>query len=55
MESIKKMAMKYYPVLWSLARLHALLKAGRLTRAEYGEVTAPAEAGTALPAAPAAQ
>lgn len=33
--TVLELARKYYPRLWSLARLDALLKAGRLTRAEY--------------------
>lgn len=33
-------AQKYYPVLWPLARLQALLEAGKLTQAEYDTLTA---------------
>lgn len=32
------MAKKYYPRLWSKARLEALVTAGRLTEAEYREI-----------------
>lgn len=35
-----EMAKKYYPRLWDLDRLKALLAAGILTQAEYDELTA---------------
>lgn len=37
--SVFEMARKYYPRLWSLERLNALLEAGRLTREEYDALT----------------
>lgn len=33
------MAKKYYPKLWGIDRLKALVKAGKLTAAEYEELT----------------
>lgn len=39
MEQVKKLAEKYYPVLWPLDRLKALVAAGKLTAAEYKDVT----------------
>lgn len=38
MESVYNMAKKYYPDLWSRARLDALLHAGKLTQEEYNNV-----------------
>lgn len=35
METVFNMAKKYYPKLWSKARLDALLAAGKLTQLEY--------------------
>ncbi len=37
--SVVELAKKYYPQLWDKARLDALVKAGRLTEAEYEEIT----------------
>lgn len=37
--TVKEMALQYYPQLWSKARLVALVKAGKLTEAEYREIT----------------
>ena len=37
--SVKEMAQLYYPRLWDKARLEALVAAGRLTEAEYLELT----------------
>lgn len=34
-----ELAMKYYPRLWPLDRLKALLAADKLTQAEYTELT----------------
>ena len=34
-----EMAKKYYPRLWSKERLLALVQAGKLTEAEYAEIT----------------
>jgi len=36
--SVYEMAKKYYPRLWSRARLEALVRAGRLTEEEAREV-----------------
>lgn len=38
--TIYEMAKKYYPRLWSVDRLNALLKADKLTQEEYDELTA---------------
>lgn len=41
-----ELAKKYYPALWPLERLDALLGAGRLTQAEYDTLTVkPSDAG----------
>ena len=37
--SVFEMAQKYYPKLWSIARLNALVKAGKLTAAEFEKIT----------------
>lgn len=34
-----EMAQKYYPVLWSIDRLRALVAADKLTPDEYREIT----------------
>lgn len=34
-----EMAQKYYPTLWSIARLRALVAADKLTPDEYREIT----------------
>lgn len=44
MESIYKLAKKYYPLLWHRERLDALLAAGKLTQEEYEEIVDPARA-----------
>lgn len=36
--SVYEMAKKYYPKLWGIERLEALLAAGKLTREEYEEL-----------------
>jgi hypothetical protein len=38
-EAVKTLAEKYYPVLWPLGRLKALVATGKLTPEEYLEVT----------------
>lgn len=38
-EAVKTLAEKYYPVLWSLDRLKALVTVGKLTPEEYLEAT----------------
>lgn len=38
--TVKEMAKKYYPNLWSLARLEALRDAGKLTQADVNEIIA---------------
>jgi len=41
---VKDLAEKYYPVLWPLDRLKALVAAGKLTADEYQAVTGEAYA-----------
>lgn len=36
--NVYELAKKYYPDLWSKARLSALVKAGKLTEEEYKEI-----------------
>lgn len=36
--SVYEMAKKYYPRLWDINRLKALVEAGKLTEAEYAEI-----------------
>lgn len=38
--SVYEMAEKYYPRLWGIERLDALLAAGKLTQEEYEALTA---------------
>ena len=38
--SAYELAMKYYPKLWGIERLDALLAAGKLTQEEYDILTA---------------
>ena len=38
-KTVKEMAIDYYPKLWSIDRLVALVKAGRLSESEYAEIT----------------
>ncbi len=38
--TVKDMAIKYYPRLWSRERIEALVEAGKLTREEAEEVYA---------------
>lgn len=42
--TVFELAKKYYPKLWSLARLDALKEAGRLSQAEYEELVREGEA-----------
>ena len=37
--NVFEMAKKYYPKLWSIERLTALVRAGKLTAAEFEEIT----------------
>ena len=37
--SVKEKALQYYPKLWNKQRLIALVKAGKLTEADYEEIT----------------
>lgn len=37
--TVKEKAAKYYPRLWSINRLKTLVEAGKLTEAEYKEIT----------------
>lgn len=41
----KKMAMEYYPKLWNIERLRALVAARKLTPEEYLEITGEEYAG----------
>lgn len=36
---VKGLAKKYYPVYWPIDRLNALVGAGKLSKADYKEVT----------------
>ena len=36
--TVYEMAKKYYPRLWSIERLNALLEAGKLTEEEYNSI-----------------
>ena len=36
--SVKELAEKYFPKLWDIDRLNALVNAGKLTEAEYEEI-----------------
>lgn len=36
---VKALAWKYYPRLWDLNRLKALVAAGKLSEADYKEIT----------------
>ena len=37
--SVFEMAKKYYPRLWGIDRLNALVKAGKLTAEEFQKIT----------------
>ncbi|MCB7067868.1 XkdX family protein [Enterocloster citroniae] len=36
---VKGLAVKYYPRLWDISRLKALVAAGKLSEADYQEIT----------------
>lgn len=36
---VKGLAQKYYPRLWDIDRLRALVSAGKLAKADYQEIT----------------
>ena len=36
---VKALAIKYYPRLWDIDRLKALVAAGKLSEADYKEIT----------------
>ena len=38
-KTVKEMAADYYPKLWSVDRLKTLVEAGRLSEADYNEIT----------------
>lgn len=38
--TVYEMAKKYYPRLWGIERLSALLEAGKLTQEEFDAITA---------------
>ena len=37
--SVTKMAKKYYPRLWSIDRLKALVEAGKMDESDYNKIT----------------
>ena len=37
--NVKELAKKYYPKLWDIDRLKKLVEAGKLTKADYEEIT----------------
>ena len=39
MSTVKELVLKYYPVLWPLERIKALVVAEKLTTEEYQEIT----------------
>lgn len=39
MQSVYELAKKYYPTLWSIDRLRALVAAGKLTQEQFDEIT----------------
>jgi hypothetical protein len=38
-KKVRDLAEKYYPLLWPVDRIKALVAAGKLTEAEYQEIT----------------
>ena len=36
--TVYEMAKKYFPRLWDIDRINALLKAGKITEAEYAKI-----------------
>ena len=38
-KTVKEMAIDYYPKLWSIERIVALVEAGRLSESDYNEIT----------------
>lgn len=38
MSTVYELAKRYYPRLWSISRLEALIEAGRLTEQEVAEI-----------------
>ena len=46
----KDLSKKYYPRLWPIGRLVALVKAGRLSEADYKEITGFTYPATSAPA-----
>lgn len=39
MQSVYELAKKYYPTLWDIARLRALVAVGKLTQEQFDEIT----------------
>ena len=37
--NVKALAQKYYPKLWDIDRIEALVSAGKLTEVDYKEIT----------------
>lgn len=48
--TVLEMAQKYYPTLWGISRIKALVVAGKLTAADYKMVTGEDYSATATPA-----
>ena len=48
----KDLSKKYYPRLWPIGRLVALVKAGKLSEADYNEITGFTYPATSAPAEP---
>ena len=48
----KDLSKKYYPRLWPIGRLVALVKAGKLSEADYKEITGFTYPATSAPAEP---
>lgn len=45
--TVYEMAQKYYPRLWSIDRIEALYKAGKLTEEEYKSILGDVQGGDA--------
>lgn len=37
--NVKELAAKYYPMYWDISRMRNLVAAGKLTEADYKEIT----------------
>ena len=38
-KSVKEMALEYFPTLWDINRIKALVKVGKLSAEDYKEIT----------------